>query len=349
VYSKPLICMDVQLPGKPKARRSFRERNVDMQQKTNFQGIRTGMHRSEKLRSLKDDMVHNYDLYLMVIPGVIYYLLFKYWPMYGVQIAFRNYSPGLGIAGSPWVGLKYFEKFVTSFQFGRLMTNTFIISVYSLLVGFPIPILLALALNACENIRFKKTVQMVSYAPHFISVVVLVSMLNVFFGQSFGLVNNLLAALGKERILFLGKPQYFRHMYVWSGVWQHMGWNAIIYISALSGVSPELHEAATVEGATKLQRIRHIDIPHILPTAIILLIMNCGNLLSVGFDKVFLMQNDQNIRHAQVISTYVYEMGLLKNQTSYSTAIGLFNSVISLILLTTVNQISRKISDISLW
>ena len=164
-----------------------------------------------------------------------------------------------------------------------------------------------------------------------------------------GLVNNLLASMGFDRIMFLGKPQYFRHMYVWSGVWQNMGWNAIIYISALSGVSPDLHEAATVEGATRFQRICHIDLPHILPTATILLIMNCGNLLSVGFDKVYLMQNDQNIRHAQVISTYVYEMGLLKNQMSFSTAVGLFNSVISLVLLTTVNQISKKLSETSLW
>ena len=190
---------------------------------------------------------------------------------------------------------------------------------------------------------------MVSYAPHFISVVVLVSLLNVFFGQSFGLINNLRAAVGADRILYLGKPQYFRHMYVWSGVWQNMGWNAIIYISALSGVSPELHEAATVEGASRLQRIRYIDFPHILPTITILLIMDSGHLLNVGFDKVYLMQNDQNLRYAQVISTYVYEMGLLKNQPSYSAAIGLFNSLISLVMLIAVNKISQHIGETSLW
>lgn len=300
-------------------------------------------------RGLREDMTRNYDLYLMVIPGVLFYLIFKYWPMYGVQIAFRNYNAALGITGSPWVGLKWFEKFIHSFQFGSLMSNTFIIAFYALLVGFPIPIILALALNANEHPRFKKTVQMVSYAPHFISVVVLVSLLNVFFGQSFGLVNNLRAAMGADRKLYLGMPQYFRHMYVWSGVWQNMGWNAIIYISALSGVSPELHEAATVEGASRLQRIWHIDIPHILPTITILLIMDSGHLLNVGFDKVYLMQNDQNLRYAQVISTYVYEMGLLKNQPSYSAAIGLFNSVISLIMLVTVNQISKRIGETSLW
>lgn len=300
-------------------------------------------------RRLGADMHRNYDLYLMAIPGIVFYVLFKYWPMYGVQIAFRNYNAALGITGSPWVGLKWFEKFIHSFQFGSLMSNTFLIAFYSLLVGFPIPIILALALNANEHPRFKKTVQMVSYAPHFISVVVLVSLLNVFFGQSFGLINNLRAAVGADRILYLGKPQYFRHMYVWSGVWQNMGWNAIIYISALSGVSPELHEAATVEGASRLQRIRYIDFPHILPTITILLIMDSGHLLNVGFDKVYLMQNDQNLRYAQVISTYVYEMGLLKNQPSYSAAIGLFNSLISLVMLIVVNKVSQHIGETSLW
>lgn len=304
---------------------------------------------TQKRVSLIADMRRNYDLYLMIIPGVLYYILFKYWPMYGLQIAFRNYKPGMGITQSPWVGLKYFEKFVTSFNFASLMTNTFLLSLYSLIVGFPIPIILALMLNANEHVRFKKTVQMITYAPHFISTVVMVSLLNIFFSQSFGLINNLRAALGLERVLYLGKPEYFRHMYVWSGIWQNMGWNAVIYISALSGVSHELHEAAMVEGASKFQRILHIDIPHIMPTATILLIMNSGHLLSVGFDKVYLMQNDQNIRHAQVISTYVYEMGLLKNQMSYSSAIGLFNSVISLILLVTVNQISKKLGETSLW
>ncbi len=300
-------------------------------------------------RRLGMDMHRNYDLYLMIIPGLLFYILFKYWPMYGVQIAFRNYSPAYGITGSPWVGLKWFKKFLNVYQFKSLMTNTFLIAFYSLVAGFPIPVILALLLNSNEHARFKKVVQMASYAPHFISVVVLVSLLNVFFGQSYGLVNNLREALGLDRILYLGKPQYFRHMYVWSGIWQNMGWNAIIYISALSGVSPELHEAATVEGASRLQRIRYVDFPHILPTITILLIMDSGHLLSVGFDKVYLMQNDQNLRYAQVISTYVYEMGLLKNQMSYSSAVGLFNSVISLVMLVIVNTISKRISETSLW
>ena len=299
--------------------------------------------------TLARDIIRNYDLYLMAIPGVVYYILFKYWPMFGVQIAFRQYSPVLGMWNSPWAGVKWFVEFFSSYQFSTLITNTFIISLYSLLVGFPIPIILALLLNSTPSIRFKKTVQLVTYAPHFISTVVLVSMLNVFFGQSFGLVNNVRAMLGLERILYLGLPKYFRHMYVWSGIWQGMGWSAIIYLSALSGVSSELHEAAMVEGANKLQRILHIDVPHILPTATILLIMNSGHLLSVGFDKVYLMQNAQNLRHSQVLSTYVYEMGILKGQQSYSTSIDLFNSVISFIMLVAVNRISRKLGETSLW
>lgn len=299
--------------------------------------------------TLVRDVVRNYDLYLMAIPGVLYYIIFKYWPMFGVQIAFRQYSPVLGMWHSPWVGIKWFLEFFASYQFSNLLINTFVISLYSLLVGFPIPIILALLLNSTPSLRFKKTVQLVTYAPHFISTVVLVSMLNVFFGQSFGLVNNVRAMLGLERVLYLGLPQYFRHMYVWSGIWQGMGWSAIIYISALSGVSSELHEAAMVEGANKLQRILHIDVPHILPTATILLIMNSGHLLSVGFDKVYLMQNPQNLRHSQVLSTYVYEMGILKGQQSYSTSIDLFNSVISFIMLVIVNRVSGQLGETSLW
>ncbi len=305
--------------------------------------------RKPRRHGLRHDIRTNYDLYLLAIPGVLYYALFKYWPMYGLQIAFRRYNPALGITGSPWVGLEYFEKFVNVYQFGSLMSNTFLLSFYALVVGFPIPIILALLLNSNRTRMFKKSVQMVTYAPHFISVVVLVSLLNVFFGQSTGLVNNLREMLGLSRELYMGKPQYFRHMYVWSGIWQNMGWDSIIYISALSGVSLDLHEAATVEGATRFQRILHIDLPHIVPTATILLIMNCGNLLNVGFDKVYLLQNDQNLRHAQVISTYVYEIGLLKNQTSYSSAVGMFNSLISLVLLVAVNYTSKKIGDTSLW
>ena len=279
--------------------------------------------RKPRRHGLRHDIRTNYDLYLLAIPGVLYYALFKYWPMYGLQIAFRKYNPALGITGSPWVGLEYFEKFVNVYQFGSLMSNTFLLSFYALVVGFPIPIILALLLNSNRTRMFKKSVQMVTYAPHFISVVVLVSLLKRVFRAIDGAGEQPARDAGPIARAIHGQAAVFpAHVDVWSGIWQNMGWDSIIYISALSGVSLDLHEAATVEGATRFQRILHIDLPHIVPTATILLIMNCGNLLNVGFDKVYLLQNDQNLRHAQVISTYVYEMGLLKNQTSYSSAVG---------------------------
>lgn len=291
----------------------------------------------------------NYDLYIMVIPGVLFYLIFHYGPMLGVQIAFRDYIPSVGIWNSDWVGMKNFNRFFQSYQFTQLIGNTLAISVYQLLVGFPFPILLAIMLNEVSHTKYKKVVQMVTYAPHFISLVVIVSMMHLFFGQSDGFVNNIREAMGLERLAFMGGPQYFRHMYVWSGIWQGIGWNSIIFISALAGVPTELHEAATVEGANKPQRIRHIDLPHILPTAIIMLILNTGSILSVGFEKVFLMQNQQNLRTSQVISTYVYKMGLENGQFSFSAAVGLFNSVVTFVVLVVVNQVAKRVSQVSLF
>lgn len=291
----------------------------------------------------------NYDLYLMVIPGVLFYAIFHYAPMFGVQIAFRDYTPSLGVWASPWVGLKYFSRFINSFQFSQLIGNTLSISIYQLLVGFPFPIILAIMLNEVRHSKYKKVVQMVTYAPHFISLVVVVTMMHLFFGQSDGFVNNIREMWGLPRLAFMGKAQYFRHMYVWSGIWQGLGWNSIIFISALAGVPVELHEAATVEGANKVQRIWHIDMPHIMPTAVTLLILNTGSILSVGFEKVFLMQNQQNLRASQVISTYVYEMGMRQGQLSYSAAVGLFNSVITFVVLIVVNRIARRVSQVSLW
>lgn len=291
----------------------------------------------------------NYDLFLMVLPGVIYYLIFHYLPMIGVQISFRDYVPSLGMWNSPWVGMKHFDRFIHSYQFWTLIENTVVLSVYTLVVTTIVAIVLALMLNEIRHTRYKKTVQMVTYAPHFISTVVLVALMQVFFGQSTGFVNNLRAMMGLDRIAYLGDPDYFRHMYVWSDVWQNTGWNSIIYISVLAGISPELHEAASVEGASKLQRIIHIDLPHILPTMIILLILGTGRVLSVGFEKVFLMQNAQNLGVSEVISTYVYNIGLISNQYSYSTAVGLFNSIVTLIILVTVNKIAKKCGEVSLW
>lgn len=291
----------------------------------------------------------NWILYVMMLPVVIYYIVFAYAPMYGVQLAFKNYRIKLGIMGSPWVGLDHFKRFFNSYNFSLLLKNTLGISIYSLLVGFPIPIIFALLLNYIKNKYLKKTVQMVSYAPYFISTVVICGMLTIFMNPDTGVFNTILKALGMQPVDFLSKPQWFKSIYVWSGVWQGMGWSSIIYISALSGVDYEMHEAAIVDGATKMQRILHIDLPSIKPTIVMMLILQLGSLMSVGFEKVFLLQNTLNKQTASVISTYVYEVGLLNSDYGYSTAIGLFNSVINLILLVGANWFCKKFADESLF
>lgn len=293
----------------------------------------------------------NLDLYLLMLAPVAYILIFKYFPMYGAQIAFRNFNPVGGILGSPWVGFKHFKTFFDSYVFRRLIQNTLGISLYSLAAGFPIPILLAILLNYAISQRFKKAVQMITYAPHFISTVVMVGMLLQFLSQRNGLVNNIIDALGGARVDFMGTPRYLWSVYVWSGVWQSMGYSSIIYISALSGVDPELHEAAIVDGANIFRRIRHIDLPSILPTMMILLILSCGGILSVGFEKIFLLQNNLNLSVSEVINTYVYKIGLASalGNFSYSSAIGLFTSVINFILLVLVNRLVKAASGESLW
>jgi len=269
--------------------------------------------------------------------------------MYGVQIAFKNYNVAKGITASPWVGFYHFDRFFRSYHFWPLLQNTLGLSLYNLIASFPAPIILALLINEVHNTKFKRIVQTITYAPHFLSTVVLVGMLTTFLSPKVGIVNNLIEALGGERIYFMAEPAWFKHMYVWSGVWQHMGWNAIIYLAALTTIGPELHEAAIIDGANKLQRIWHINIPGILPTAVILLILNLGQVMNVGFEKVFLMQNDLNMKASDVISTYVYRTGLLGAQYSFSTAVGLFNSVINFVLIIIVNTISRKITEVALW
>lgn len=286
--------------------------------------------------------------YLMLLPAVVYVLIFCYAPMYGIQIAFKDYKMSLGVSGSRWIGFRHFKSFFNGYNFWPLLRNTLVLSLYQLVVGFPIPILVALVINELKG-SYKKTVQTVLYAPHFISTVVLVGMMNVMFSMSVGSVNTILEALGHERIYFLGSPKYFRHLYVWSGVWQTMGWNAIIYIAALSGVDPGLHEAAAIDGATRLQRIRHINIPTIMPTIVITLILRIGSLLSVGYEKVYLLQTDLNVDVAEVISTYVYKRGILNTNYSFSTAVGLFNNVVNVTLLILANQISKKVSKSSLF
>ncbi len=291
----------------------------------------------------------HWQLYLLILLPLLYIVIFHYIPMYGVQIAFKDFNVREGITGSPWVGMKHLTRFVTSYNFWRILENNILLSVYGLIAGFPVPIVLALVLNELGNEKYKKTVQMFTYAPYFISTVVIVSMIIQFLSPRIGMINLLLGQFGVENINFMAQPDYFRHIYVWSGVWQGAGYGAIIYLAVLSSIDPSLHEAAIVDGATKLQRIAHINIPGIIPTATILLILNLGQVMSIGFEKAFLMQNSLNIRTSEIIATYVYKMGIIDANFSYAASIGLFNSVINLILLVTVNQIARRYSETSLW
>lgn len=291
----------------------------------------------------------NYDLYLFLLPAVLAVILFCYWPIYGIQIAFKDFSPRLGFTDSPWVGLKHFIRFFQSTYFPVIMKNTLTLSVYQLVAGFPIPIIFALLLNSMPGKRYRKVIQTVTYAPNFISIVVLCGMVILFLSPRVGVFNLIIEALGGDKVSFMARPEYFQHIYVWSGIWQSMGWNSIIYFAALSSISPELHEAAIIDGASKFKRVLHVDLPGILPTITILLILSFGSLMSVGFEKVFLLQNDQNIAASETIATYVYKMGLVNNDISFSTAVGVFNSAINLILLVSVNFISGKLSDNSLW
>jgi putative aldouronate transport system permease protein len=301
--------------------------------------------RKKTLRLMK----RNYMLYLFLLPALAFIIIFCYGPMYGLQLAFKSFIASKGIWGSPWVGMKWFNMFFSSSRFWELISNTVLLSVYSLAAGFPLPIILALLLNSIDNIHFKKVTQTITYMPHFISVVVLVGMMSAFLSPNYGFINTFIEAMGGTPKYFMGDPKWFRHLYVLSGIWQETGWNSIIYIAALSGVNPELHESAMIDGASRIKRIWHIDLPAILPTIVILLILNFGQIMNVGFEKTFLMQNDLNNSVSEVISTYTYKIGLVQAEISYSTAIGLFNNLINFILLLTVNKISRKASGYSLW
>lgn len=298
---------------------------------------------------LLKNMRKNWILYLMITPVLLYYIIFSYVPMYGVLLAFKDYKIKLGILGSPWVGFEHFQRFFSAYNFKRLLMNTVGLSVYGMIAGFPIPIIFALILNYLRHHKLKKAVQMVSYAPYFISTVVICGMISIFMSQDSGIFNVIRGFFGMEPVDFLAKPEWFKHIYVWSGIWQGMGWSSIIYISALAGVDYEMHEAAIVDGATKIQRMIHIDLPSIKPTILMLFILQMGGLLGVGFEKVYLLQNSLNRSAASVISTYVYEVGLVNSDYGYSTAVGLFNSVISLVLVVTANQLSKKFAGESLF
>ena len=300
--------------------------------------------RNRKLKKI----INHWQLYVLLLLPAAYIFIFRYMPMYGIQIAFKNYNLRLGILQSPWAGLKWFEMFFKSPQLSRLLINTIRISVYQLAANIIPAVVLAIAINEMRSRFFKKAAQLITYMPHFLSIVVITSILQQVLSLN-GLFNNLLGSLGLERIQFLGKPQMFPHIYVWSGIWQNAGYNAIIYIAALAGINPELHEAATVDGANIWKRIWHIDLPGLIPTIVILLILGCSNILSVGFEKVFLLQNSLNMRTSDVISTYVYRIGLTNMEYSLASAVGLFQSVVSLILIMTVNRISRRVTESSLW
>ncbi|MDR1542622.1 MAG: ABC transporter permease subunit [Clostridiales bacterium] len=311
-------------------------------------GIISREKAKNKSRQLRRDIFRHWQLYLFLLPPVAYLLVFRYYPMYGIQIAFKDFNPGLGILKSRWVGLSFFEAFIKSPYFARLLKNTLILSAQSIIASFPVPIILAISLNECRSRLVRRAVQMVTYMPYFISTVVLVSMI-MQLTSSFGLINNTLKYFGMQKVNIMGASGSFRPLYVFSGIWQGAGYSAVIYIAALAGISNELYEAAIIDGASVIQKIWYIDLPSIMPTAVILLILSSGSVLNIGFEKVFLMQNTLNMNVSDVISTHVYRVGLESAQYSYSAAIGLFNSVISTVILVGVNAAAKKMSDTSLW
>lgn len=294
---------------------------------------------------------NNLGLYLLLLPSLILLICFAYRPMYGVIIAFKEYQPIKGIIGSSWANpwYKYFTKFFNSHQFFSTIKNTLTLNIYSLIVTFPFPIIMALAINQMRAKKFKKFFQTVTYMPHFISTVVMVGLIMLILSPSSGVMGNLYKLFGAKAPNLMGSAGAFSHVYVWSDIWQHTGWDSIIYLAALSSIDPNLYEAATIDGASNWNKIRYIDIPMLIPTAVTLLIMRVGGLMGLGFEKVYLLQNNLNLVNSEVISTYVYKIGMLSAQYSYSAAINLFSTIINFILLITVNQISKKVSDNSLW
>ncbi|MET7281643.1 ABC transporter permease subunit [Kribbella sp. NPDC005582] len=301
--------------------------------------------RTQARRSLR----RHWQLYLLVAVPLAYFVIFKYIPISNAVIAFKNYSPVKGPWGSEWVGFKNFELFFANPVFWTLVKNTFVLAAYTVLASFPIPIILAIALNEIRNGRFKKLVQLVTYAPYFISTVVVVSMTILVLSPRLGFVNDAIGLFGVPAVDFLGNPDYFRHIYVWSDVWQTTGYSAVIYLAALAGIDPALHESARIDGASRLQRIRNVDLPGIMPTAVIILILGVGNIMSIGFEKAFLLQNPLNQSQSEIIATYVYKTGLLNADFSMATAIGLFNSVVNLALLVVVNFVAKRITGNGLW
>ena len=305
--------------------------------------------RRKRFSSLRKRVWATRELYIALVPALVFYAIFKYWPIYGMQIAFRNYSPWLGMARSPWVGMRNFNRFFASADCMRIIGNTIRISLLQLAIGMPFSILLALMLNMLRSQRLKKVVQTVTYAPHFISTVVLVGIVLTVLSPYSGVVNIVIKRLGGSPIYFMAKSRYFLPIYIISGIWQETGWGAVIYMAALASVNPELHEAAIVDGASRLRRVWHIDLPCILPTIVTMLILRSGQVMTVGHEKILLLQNAINSDVSEVISTYTYKKGLINGDFGYSTAAGLFQSVVNYLLLLVVNRFGRLVNDVSLW
>lgn len=301
------------------------------------------------LARLKKNIVRDRYLLLIALPVVVYYIVFQYTPMYGITIAFKNFRPLEGIIGSEWIGLKYFYQFFNSVYFWRTIRNTFLISLYSLIFGFPVPILFAMLLNELKDTLFKKTVQTASYLPHFISLVVVVGIIYNFTSPLDGIVNHALVFFGSDPVNFLIRPEWFRAIYVLSDIWQYFGWESIIFLAALSGINPQLYEAANIDGATRWQNAWRITFPSLLPTIIILFILKMGNLMDVGFEKVLLLYSPAIYETADIIGTFVYRRGIQNAEFSYGAAVSLFNNVINIAMLYVANRISRKVSETSLW
>jgi ABC-type polysaccharide transport system permease subunit len=316
-------------PPRQRSRRRRRER-------TTVAGVRRSLRR-------------HWTLYLLMVVPLIWFAVFKYIPMSNAVLAFKNYNVTQGIWGSSWIGWQNFEVFFRNPVFPTLVKNTFLLSVYTVAASFPLAIILALALNEVRTGLFQRTVQMVTYAPYFISTVVVVSMTILVLSPRLGIVSEGLGFFGVPAVDFLGNPDYFRHIYVWSDVWQTTGYSAVIYLAALAGIDPALHEAARVDGAGRLRRIIHVDLPGIMPTAVIILVLAVGNIMAIGFEKAFLLQNPLNLSQSEIIATYVYKTGLLNADFSMATAIGLFNSVINLVLLLIVNAIAKRVTGNGLW
>jgi putative aldouronate transport system permease protein len=299
-------------------------------------------------KRLLRDLGQNRYIYFMALPVVAYYLIFHYYPIYGIQIAFRDYNPSTGFLASPFVGFKHFLTFFNSYYFWRLIKNTLLINFYELIFGFPMPIIFALLLNEIRKNWFKRAVQTISYLPHFISIVIIAGMITDFTARD-GLINQLIVQLGGEALPFLQKPEWFRTIYVGSGIWQGLGWSTIIYLAAIANIDPTLYEAATVDGAGRWRQVLHITLPGLMPICTIMMILQFGYMMSVGSDKIILLYNPLTYETADVISTYVYRKGILEANYSFSTAVSVFNSVINFTLLVLANKVSRRVSETSLW